>query len=255
MEPHYVSDGPEDGSVVVLSGSLGSDVRMWQPQVAPLADAGYRVVRHDHRGHGGSPVPPGPYSLDDLGGDAVELLDAIGVARVHWVGLSLGGMLGMWLAAHSPDRIASLTACCTAAKLGPPEMWAERARMVSEHGTGAVAEAVVARWFTPEFAAAHPDRIDFYQRMVAATPAEGYAGCCRAIERMDLLDVLGTITTPTLVISGAEDPATPPEHGRRIADGVPGARFEVVDDAAHLGSAEQPEAVTSLLLDHLKEAS
>ncbi len=255
MELHYVSDGPDDRDVVVLSGSLGSDVRMWQPQVAPLVDAGYRVVRHDHRGHGGSPVPPGPYTLDDLGGDATTLLDTLGSARVHWVGLSLGGMLGMWLAAHRPDRIASLTACCTSAKVGPPEMWAERARTVSERGTGAIAEAIVDRWFTPAFAAAHPDRIDFYQRMVAATPAEGYAGCCRAIERMDLLDGLGTITAPTLVIAGADDPATPPEHGQRIADGVPGARYNVVADAAHLASAEQPDVVTSLVLDHLKEAS
>ncbi|MPY78948.1 MAG: 3-oxoadipate enol-lactonase [Actinophytocola sp.] len=255
VELHYVSDGPADGDVVVLSGSLGSDVRMWQPQVAPLADAGYRVVRHDHRGHGDSPVPPGPYTLDDLGGDATALLDTLGAVRVHWVGLSLGGMLGMWLSAHRPDRIASLTACCTSAKLGPPEMWADRARTVTEHGTSAVAEAVVGRWFTPAFAEANPDRIDFYQRMVAANPAEGYAGCCRAIERMDLLDVLGTITAPTLVIAGAEDPATPQEHGQRIADGIPGARFEVVDGAAHLGSAEQQEAITSLLLNHIKEVS
>ncbi len=252
---HYVGDGPADGDVVVLSGSLGSDVRMWQPQVEPLAAAGYRVVRHDHRGHGDSPVPTGPYTLDDLGTDAIALLDTLGVPRVHWVGVSLGGMLGMWLAAHHPDRIASLTPCFTSAKLGPPNMWAERARTVTEHGTSVVAEAVVGRWFTPEFAAAHPDRIDFYQGMVAATPAEGYAGCCGAIERMDLLDVLGDITAPTLVIAGAEDPATPPEHGRRIADGIPDASYTVVEGAAHLGNVEQPDAVTSLLLAHFKESS
>lgn len=255
MDLHYVADGPADGEVVVFSGSLGSDVRMWQPQVAPLADAGFLMVRHDHRGHGGSPVSPGPYTVDDLGGDAVALLDTLDAARVHWVGLSLGGMLGLWLAAHHPDRIASLTACCTSAKLGPREMWAERARMVTEHGTGAVAEAVVGRWFTPTFVAAHPERMRYYEQMVAATPAEGYAGCCAAIGRMDLLGVLDTITAPTLVIAGAEDNATPPEHGKRIADGIPGARLEVLDGAAHLASAERPEAVTSLLLDHIKEAS
>lgn len=254
MDLHYVTDGPDDGDVVVLSGSLGSDVRMWQPQVGPLIDAGYRVVRHDHRGHGDSPVPQGPYTLDDLGGDAVELLDTLGAARVHWVGLSLGGMLGMWLAAHHLDRIASLTACCTAAKLAP-EMWAERARTVLEHGTGAVAEAVVGRWFTPAWAASNPERVRYYERMVADTPAAGYAGCCAAIERMDLLGALPTITAPTLVIAGAEDNATPSEHGARIADGIPGARLEVVDGAAHLGNVERPAAFTSLLLEHIKEAS
>lgn len=255
MDLRYVSDGPEDGPVVVLSGSLGSDVRMWQPQVAPLADAGYRVVRHDHRGHGGSPVPPEPYELDDLGRDATRLLDTLGAARVHWVGLSLGGMLGMWLAAHRPERIASLTACCTSAKLGPPEMWADRARTVREHGTGAIAEAVVRRWFTPAWFEANPERARYYEQMVAAIPAEGYAGCCGAIERMDLLDALADIAAPTLVIAGAEDPATPPEHGERIAAGVQNGRLEVVDGSAHLGNAERPEAFTSLLLDHLKGVS
>lgn len=252
---HYVSDGPEGGDVVVLSGSLGSDVRMWEPQVAPLAAAGLRVVRYDHRGHGGSPVPEGPYTLDDVGFDAVRLFDRLGTEQVHWVGLSLGGMVGMWLGAHYPDRIASLTLCCTSAELGPPEMWADRAKLVRDRGTVAVAEAVVERWFTPEWRAAHPDRVRYYQEMVAATPADGYAWCCAAIERTNLVQHLPNIKAPTLVIAGAHDPATPPEHGQRIAGGVASGRLEVLEPAAHLASVEQAETVSRLIIDHVRGQS
>lgn len=253
VELHHVADGPADGAVVLLSGSLGSDLRMWQPQVAPLTEAGYRIVRYDHRGHGGSPVPAGPYTLADLGGDALALLDRLGVDRAHWIGLSLGGMVGMWLAAHTADRIAGLTLCCTAADL-PREPWAERARTVRTEGTAAVADAVVARWFTPAWRDAHPAQTAHHREMIAATPAEGYASCCAAIEHMDLLPALGGITAPTLVISGAEDPATPPARGEQIAAGIPGARLEVVPGAAHLGNVEQQERFTELILGHFHAA-
>lgn len=254
VELHHVADGPDDGAVVVLSGSLGSDHRMWAPQVAPLTDAGLRVVRYDHRGHGRSPVPAGPYALDDLGSDAVALIDRLGVERVHWVGLSLGGMVGQWLGAHHPDRIASLTLCCTSARLGPPEMWAERAALVRASGTGAVAEAVVERWFTADWRAAHPERVRFHQEMVAATPAEGYASSCEAIGAMDLVEHLPGIAAPTLVIAGAQDPATPPEHGQRIAGGVRHGRLEILDPGAHLVSAEQPDKVGALIVEHVRGA-
>lgn len=252
---HRVEEGPEDGPVVVFGGSLGSDLRMWEPQVAPLVARGFRVVRYDARGHGGSPVPPGPYELDDLGGDVLALLDDLGVDRVHFAGLSLGGMTGMWLGVHAPDRIASLVLCCTSAKLGPPSMWADRARTVRAEGTAAIAEAGVSRWLTPGYLERHPDRAEFLRAMIAAVPAEGYAACCGVIERMDLLDVLPKISAPTLVIAGAEDPATPPAgHSDLIAEGIPGARLEVVADAAHLGNYEQPEEFTRLILDHLERA-
>ncbi len=241
--------------MVVLGGSLGSDVRMWEPQVAPLVERGFRVVRYDTRGHGASPVPPGPYELDDLGADVLALLDELGVARAHLVGLSLGGMTGMWLGVHAPDRIASLVLCCTSAKLGPPSMWAERARTVRAEGTAAVAEAGVSRWLTPGYRERQPDRAGLLRAMIAAVPAEGYAACCGVIERMDQLDALPKISAPTLVIAGADDPATPPEeHARPIAEGVPGARLEVVANAAHLGNYEQPAEFTRLILDHLERA-
>jgi 3-oxoadipate enol-lactonase len=253
LQVHRVVEGPEDGPVVVFAGSLGSDLRMWEPQVVPLLERGFRVVRYDTRGHGASPVPPGPYDLEDLGADFLALLDDLGVAKAHLVGLSLGGMTGMWLGAHAPDRIASLVLCCTSAKLGPPEMWADRARTVRAEGTAAVAKAGVSRWLTPAYLERHPDRAVFLRSMISAVPAEGYAACCGAIERMDLLDVLPKIAAPTLVIAGADDPATPPEgHADLIAAGIPGARLEVVADAAHLGNYEQPEEFSRLILGHLE---
>lgn len=246
-------DGPQDGAAVLLSGSLGSDLRMWEPQAAALSAAGYRVVRYDVRGHGDSPVPAGPYSLAELGADALALLDRLGLRRVHFVGLSLGGMVGMWLGAHARHRLRTLTLCCTSAELGPPTGWAERAAVVRAEGTGAVASAAVQRWFTPGWRAAHPERTRYYESMIAATPAEGYAACCAAIETMDIATGLTTISAPTLVVAGRDDPATPPEHGRRIAAAIPLSRLEIIEPAAHLANVEQPETVTELILGHLKE--
>lgn len=245
---HEVS-GPADGPAVVLSGSLGSDLRMWDPQVEPLVAAGFRVLRYDHRGHGRSPAPPGPYTLDELARDLVALLDRLGVERVSLVGLSLGGMVGMWLGAHEPARVDRLVLCCTAARLGPAEMWTERARAARESGMDALADAAVGRWLTP---AADPELAGRLRAMVAATPAEGYASCCTAIQTMTVEDDLGSIVAPTLVVAAAQDPATPPEHALRITSAIPGARLAVVDGAAHLGNVERPDEFTSLILGHLR---
>lgn len=244
----YVIDGPPDGVPVVLSGSLGSSLAMWEPQVRPLTEAGYRVIRYDHRGHGGSPVPDGPYDLADLGGDVVALLDRLGIEKAHFAGLSLGGMTGMWLGAHEPERLLSLVLCCTSAKLGPPEMWSDRIRAVREGGTESLATAVVDRWVTSAFPA---ERRGELEEMVASTSDEGYAGCCAAIEVMDLTGDLPGITTPTLVISTTEDAATPPPHGKAIAEAIPGARFAEVGGAAHLGNVERPDEFSELILARL----
>lgn len=251
---NHVVEGRDDGEVVVLSSSLGSDLGMWQPQVAPLVEAGYRVIRYDHRGHGSSPAPPGPYTLADLGEDLLALLDSLDVEAAHIAGLSLGGMVGMWTAAHRRERVRSLTLCCTSADLGPRSMWSERAELVRTRGMEPIVEPALGRWFTDGWLAANPRRTDEFRNMIAATSPVGYSGCCSAIETMDLLGVLPMISAPTLVISGAEDAATSPEHGRRIAEGISGARVEVVEGAAHLGSVEQPERFTELMLDHLKAA-
>jgi 3-oxoadipate enol-lactonase len=230
--------------VLVLSGSLGTALEMWDPQIPALAKH-FRVVRYDLRGHGRSPVPPGPYEIADLGEDLIALLDRLGVARAHLCGLSLGGMLSLWTAAHHPERVDRLVVCCTSALLGPPQMWIDRAATVREHGVAAIAPAVAKNWVTDASAALRPR----LEAMIAANPADGYVASCAAVEHMDLLPRLHEITAPTLVISARQDPSTPPEHGERIAAAIPGARFVLLDGAAHLANLERGDELVRLYLE------
>ena len=250
VELHYTVEGVADGPPLVLGASLGTDTALWQPQVPELAGR-FRLIRYDHRGHGRSPVPPGPYRIEDLGDDLLALLDRLGVARAHLVGLSLGGMTALRLAARNPERVDRMAVLCTSARLGPAQGWLDRAATVRAEGTGAVAEAVVGRWYTEAYAAAHPAEVAASRAMVASVPAEGYAGCCEAIASMDLTADLADISAPTLAVAGAEDLATPPEHLERIASGVKDGSLLVLPQAAHVAALEQPEAVTRALLDHL----
>lgn len=250
VDVHHDLLGPDDAPTVVLSNSLGSTPAMWDAQLPVLAEH-LRVVRYDHRGHGGSPVPPGPYELADLGADVLALLDRLDLERVHWCGLSLGGMVGIWLAINAPERIDRLVLCCTSARLGPPEMWAERAAMVRAQGLEVLADAGIGRWLTPGFMERHPDVVAAVRAMFVSTPVEGYAACCGVIERMDLLPHLARIRAPTLVIAADDDPATPPEHGERIVAEVPSARLEIVHDSRHMATIEQPRAMTDLIAGHL----
>ncbi|MBV9194721.1 MAG: 3-oxoadipate enol-lactonase [Solirubrobacterales bacterium] len=249
---HHELSGPADAPVLVLSGSLGTDLSMWDPQAQALS-ARFRLLRYDQRGHGRSPVPRGPYSIAELGQDLLALLDRLEIDRALICGLSIGGMTGMWVAAHAPERVQRLVLLCTSALLGPAEMWRERAETVRTSGVEAIADAGLERWFTEGFRRRSPEIVARLRAALVATPPEGYASCCEAIAAMDLRGDLASIATPTLVVSGADDPATPPEHGRRIADAVAGARFEVIGPAAHLASVEQPERVTELILGFLNE--
>jgi 3-oxoadipate enol-lactonase len=250
VEVPYKVDGPDDAPVLVLSNSIGSTSAMWDPQMAALADR-FRVVRYETRGHAGAPVPDGPYALDDLGGDVVALLDRLGVERAHFAGLSLGGMTGMWLGINAPERIDRLALLCTSAMLARDVDWPARARTVRAEGTGAIAAATVERWFTEAFRQANPDVAERWRATIAATPSEGYAGCCEAIAAMDLEDDIAAVRAPTLVIAGRQDPATPPPHGELIAQRIPAARLELVD-GAHLSNYERPDEVTELMLSHLE---
>ena len=241
---HHEATG--DGRPVLMGGSLGTSLAMWEGQL-PLAER-RRLIRYDHRGHGASPAPPGPYEIADLAGDVLEL----GVERAHYVGLSIGAMIGMWLAVNAPDRIDRLVLICTSAHLGPASMWQERAATVRAAGsTEPIADAVVDRWLTPAFAAAHPEARAKLRAMLTSADPEGYAACCGAIERMDLRADLGRIAAPTLVISGADDLATPVEHQRLIAEAIPGARHEILSPAAHVAAVEQAQAVNRLIEEHL----
>ena len=242
--------GPEAAPVLLMGSSLGTSMDMWDSQLA-LAER-LRIVRFDHRGHGRSPVPRGPYEIADLGRDVIELMDALEIERASYCGLSIGGMVGIWLGANAPERIERLVLICTSAHLPPAEGWAERAAKVRAAGTvGVVADAVVARWLTPAYAEEHPELVAELRAMLVATDPEGYASACGAIERMDLRDQLGRIAAPTLVISGSGDEATPPEHQELIAASIPGGRLETVDPAAHLAAVERPARVNELIANHL----
>jgi 3-oxoadipate enol-lactonase len=243
--------GPSGAPVLVLGNSLGTTRELWEPQLGALSSR-FRVLRYEHRGHGGSPAPPGPYSIADLGADVLALLDGYEVGTAHYCGVSLGGMVGMWLAANAPGRIGKLALCCTSACLQPAQLWRDRAAAVRRSGLAPISRQVVGRWFTPGYQASHPGTVaGFVTTLEQDVAAEGYAGCCDAIEAMDLRPLLGTVTAPTLVIAGAEDPATPPWHGAVIAAAIPGARLRVIRGAAHLANVSTAAEFTATLLTHL----
>ena len=234
-------EGTPDGPPLILTGSLGTDLSMWDPQVELLAER-FRLLRYDLRGHGGSEVPPGPYALSDLGHDLLALMDEVGIERAALCGLSIGGMISMWLAAHAPERVERLVLLCTSAYLG--SAYAERAATVRERGIEPIADAVIERWFTPGF---DPEVVARFRRMLVATPAEGYAACCEAIAGMDLRADLASVRAPTLVVAAADDPATPPDHVHAIAEGIEGAELSVIPGAAHLASVQQPARASELI--------
>lgn len=243
--------GAAGAPVLVLGNSLGTTAELWQPQLGPLGGR-FRLLRYEHRGHGGSPAPPGPYSIAGLAADVLMLLDELGVETASYCGVSLGGMVGMWLAANAPDRIEALALCCTSAYLPPVELWQDRAARVRADGMASIARQVVARWFTPGYQAAHPGTAaGFVTTLERDVVPEGYAGCCDAIAAMDLRPLLAAVRAPTLVISGAEDPATPPWHGAVIASAIPGARLRVIRGAAHLANVSAAAEFSATLLAHL----
>ena len=251
VDLHHVIDGPHDAPALLLGPSLGTSTEVWQRNVPALAER-FRVIRYDHRGEGRSPEPPGPYEIADLGRDVVALMDRLGVDRAHVGGVSLGGMIAMWMGAHAPERVDRLLPMCTSPYM-PDAPWAERSAAVREAGTvEPIADGVVQNWLTPGYAEQHPEDRAWLRGLLVASPPEGYASCCGAIERMDLREDLRRIDAPTLVVSATDDPSTPPEHQRTIAGLIPGARLEVIEDAAHLANVQHPATVNRLIIDHLE---
>lgn len=251
---YYELSGPAEAPVVMLSQSLACSSAMWWPQVPALAGK-YRVLAYDTRGHGQSGAPAGEYSFDQLGDDAVALMDALGIEAVHWVGLSMGGMIGQNLGLRHADRVHSLTLCDTSSRI-PPEMapvWHERIETAQTKGMAALADSTLERWFTEPYRAKNPPEIDRVRQLILATPVAGYVGCCHAISRLDYSARLGEIDKPTLVVVGEEDPATPVAAAEAIRAGIPGARLEVIPKASHLSNVEQPEAFNAALTGFLDD--
>jgi len=254
IDVNYDFAGPEDAPVVTLSHSLATDFTMWQPQAVALRDAGYRVLRYDTRGHGGTTVPPGPYSLELLAEDVHTLLHDLGIERTHFVGISMGGMIGQTLALRHPEFLLSLVLCDTAASMpaesGP--IWDERIATARADGMEAHVLGTSGRWFTPAFAATRADVIEPVREMIRATPVEGYVGCCEAIKRLDLLGRIAAISAPTLVMVGADDPGTTPAAARAIQERISGAELVIIESASHLSNLEQPEVFNRALLGFLE---
>ena len=244
----YETDGPRDGPAIVLSNSLGTTLAMWEAQVPVLART-HRVIRYDTRGHGGSPLASDAgLTLDMLADDIVALLDGLGIGRAHVAGLSLGGMTAQALAARHPERVASLVLMATSAFMDARESWRARAALVREKGLAAIADAVVERWFTPEFVAAQPEVVAGHRERLLAIDRFGYAACAEAIGDMDLRASNARIAAPTLILAGDRDPATPVAMAEAIRRRIAGSRLAVVGHAAHLLAVEQPDSVN----DHLE---
>lgn len=249
--PHHRLDGPDGAPAIVLGNALGTDLTTWDAVAARLSPS-LRVLRYDHRGQGASGHLPGPRSIEELGRDAIALLDAAGIERAAYCGVSIGGMAGIWLAANAPERIESLIAVCSSAHLGGGEAWRRRAAIVAKAGgTRPIARGVVAHWITAETAAADPGLLARLEAILLASPPEGYIACCMVLASLDLRAELSRVAVPTLVVAADRDQALPPVHSREIAAGIAAARLETMERAAHLPTVERPDQVAELILGHL----
>jgi 3-oxoadipate enol-lactonase len=250
---NYRFDGAENAPVLVLSNSLGTDLHMWDDQVAAFAEH-FRVLRYDTRGHGGSSVTPGPYSIEQLGQDVLGMLDAFGIERFAFCGLSMGGLIGQWLGIHAGERLQRLVLCNTGAKIGTDEVWNTRIDSVltgREQTMRDMRDASIARWFTAEFAQANPAVAARITDMIASTSPDGYAANCAAVRDADYRGQLAAVKAPTLIVCGAKDPVTTVEHGEFIQANIPGAEL-VAFEAAHLSNVEAGDAFTQRVLTFLR---
>ncbi len=233
---HYTLEGPAGAPLLLLSNSLGAELGMWDAQAAEFSQR-YRVLRYDNRGHGESTASKAPYSLEDVANDVALLLEHIGENSAHFCGLSLGGMVGMWLATYKPELIKKLVLCNTSALLGPRENWETRIAAVRESGMKAVVKPVMERWFTESFRSREPETLARIEAKFLEVSVEGYAGCCAAIRDMDQTKTVSGIKATTMVIAGTYDPSTPPAMGQSIARAIQGARY-VELPTAHLSNIE-----------------
>jgi 3-oxoadipate enol-lactonase len=242
-------DGPESAPVLMLSNSLGTNLHMWDLQAKPFTQH-FRLVRYDRRGHGKSGVPKGPYTMERLGRDVLAILDGLAIRKVHWCGLSMGGMVGMWLGANAPERIDKLILSNTSAYFADKQMWNDRLKFAREKGLDALVGPNMERWFTKDFRERAPAAVAPIAQMFVATQLEGYVACGEAVRDMDHRDLLAKITRPTLVIAGRHDPATNVEAAEFIRSRIPGAALTILD-AAHISNVEQPHEYADAVLGFL----
>jgi 3-oxoadipate enol-lactonase len=250
VELAYRLDGPEDAPAVLLAPSLGTTWEVWDRLAGDLAST-YQVVRFDIRGHGRSPVPPGPYSVEALATDVVALADALDLERFAFVGLSLGGSIGQVLVSTYGERLTAALLCCTVPRFGDEATWRERAATVRADGMAALAEATRERWFTDEFRAAHPDEVDRIIGMLTRTDPEGYAACCDALAPFDAWSRLRAVDVPVRVVAASEDPVAVPATCREMADTIPGADLVLIHGTSHLASAGRPDEFRDAVTEHL----
>jgi 3-oxoadipate enol-lactonase len=251
VQIHYEWAGAENKPVLVFSNSLGTNLRMWDPQAEEFSKH-FRVLRYDKRGHGQSAVTPGPYTIEQLGRDVVRLLDSLKLERVYFCGLSIGGLTGMYLGATAAKRFEKIALCNTAAKIGTNVTWNTRIQAVQTGGMKAVAETVVERWLTPAFRATHPDETDAVLRMLEAGNPQGYIGCCAAVRDADLRQSLALIRVPCLVLAGTHDSSVPVGDARLLVEKIPSAQYVEVA-AAHLSNVEVHEDFNRHVLQFLLE--
>jgi len=251
---HYELEGPESAPVVTLSHSLATHLSMWDPQVAVLKKSGYRVLRFDTRGHGGTDVPNGPYTLEQMAEDVRALLQALNIPKTHFIGLSMGGMIAQVFALNCPVMIRSLVLCDTSSRI-PEEalpVWEERIQIAQNQGMAPHVEPTMERWFTASFRRKPLPVLDRIRDMILATPPKGYMGCSRAIMGLNLTERLAEIDLPTLIVVGEEDPGTPVSASRAIHEKIKGSELVILKSAAHLSNIEQEQAFNAAVLDFLK---
>ena len=244
-------EGRDGGPTVMLSNSLGTTMQMWEPQMRALTQL-FRVIRYDRRGHGKSNVPPGPYSIARFGRDVIAILDDLNIDKVHWCGLSMGGMVGQWLGANAPERLGKIVLANTTCHYPDPTNWHNRIKAVKEGGIATVADTIIAGWLTADFREREPQIAERLKAMLCATPVEGYLASCEALSTLDLRELLPTIKSPTLVIAGRHDMSTPIAAGELIRSNIPGASLTILD-AAHLSNIEQPHAFTDAVVGFLTQ--
>ena len=249
---HFHEQGERGTETLVFSNSLGTDLRVWDA-VVELLPSRWHIIRYDKRGHGLSECPPGPYSIQDLANDAVGLLGRLGIERCLFVGLSIGGLIGQQIALSHPQLVRGLILSNTATRIGAPEMWAQRISMARSGRLDKMSASILERWFSAEFRATRPEESQGWGRMLARTPAEGYAGCCEAIRDSDLTDLAGKISVPVRMFAGTEDGATPTELVASTCTRIPGATMEMFEGAGHLPCVENPVLYAERIIKFARE--